>query len=179
MLQVLGDGTLFKRMFKFVSLAHQKNMGSFTQRFSVKEKGKTQIHLIEPMCERWEKVLMGLQMNFKIPKDVIDVMAQIKWLVEDTIHHNTNITRFQEMAKTPKEMKKHWRWRFGFQEFPISRNSGPYLVLKDVGSQKVDIIIKQLLLMVSSTRKELRKGLLIPKVPKVPHLWMPSNWMWM
>jgi hypothetical protein len=40
-------------------------------------------------------------------------------------------------------------------------------MLKDVGSQKVDITIKQLLLMVSLTQKELRKGLLALKVPKV------------
>jgi hypothetical protein len=54
------------------------NTGSSTQRLFAKEKGKTQVHLIELMSERWEKALMGLERNLKIPKDVIDVMAQIK-----------------------------------------------------------------------------------------------------
>jgi len=40
--------------------------------------------------------------------------------------------------------------------------------VKDVGSQKTDITIGQLVAMVSSTRRELRKGLSIPKDPKVP-----------
>jgi len=41
-----------------------------------------------------EKTLMGLGRNFKIPKDVVDVMVQIKWPMEDTIYFNTNIKRF-------------------------------------------------------------------------------------
>jgi hypothetical protein len=41
-------------------------------------------------------------------------------------------------------------------------------VVKDVGLQKVDIIIGQLVAMVPLTRKELRKGLSTPKIPKVP-----------
>jgi hypothetical protein len=36
-------------------------VGSFIRRFSVEEKGKAQVHLIEPMNERREKVLMGLK----------------------------------------------------------------------------------------------------------------------
>jgi hypothetical protein len=39
---------------------------------------------------------------------------------------------------------------------------------KDVGSQKADITIGQLVAMVPSARRELRKGLSTPKVPKVP-----------
>ncbi len=37
-----------------------------------------------------------------------------------------------------------------------------------MGSQKADITIGQLVAMVPSARSELRKGLLAPKVPKVP-----------
>ncbi len=40
--------------------------------------------------------------------------------------------------------------------------------MKDVGSQKVNITIRQLVAMVSLVQRELRKGLLTPKVPKVP-----------
>jgi len=40
--------------------------------------------------------------------------------------------------------------------------------VKDVGSQKTDITIGQLVAMVSSGQRELRKGLSTPKVPKVP-----------
>jgi len=40
-------------------------------------------------------------------------------------------------------------------------------VVKDVGSQKADITIGQLVAMVPSTRRELRKRLSTPKVPKV------------
>jgi hypothetical protein len=45
------------------------------------------------------------------------------------------------MARAPKEKKKNQRRRFGFQNFLIFRDSGPYLVVKDVGSQKADITI--------------------------------------
>jgi hypothetical protein len=45
------------------------------------------------------------------------------------------------MARTPKKKKNNQRWRFGFQDFPISKDSGPYSMVKDVGSQKVDITI--------------------------------------
>jgi hypothetical protein len=41
-------------------------------------------------------------------------------------------------------------------------------VVKDVGSQKADITIGQLVAMVPSARRELRKGLSTPKVPKAP-----------
>jgi len=88
--------------------------------------------------------------------------------VEDTTHPDTSVKRFKEMARAPKEKKKNRRQRFGFQDFPISRDSGLYLVVKDVGSQKVDITIGHLVAMVPSTRRELRKGLSTPKVPKVP-----------
>ncbi len=43
-------------------------------------------------------------------------------------------------------------------------------MMKDVKSQKVDITIGQLVAVVPSTRKELRKGLLALKGPKVPTL---------
>jgi hypothetical protein len=41
-------------------------------------------------------------------------------------------------------------------------------VVKDVGLQKTDITIGHLVAMVPLARRELRKGLLTPKVPKVP-----------
>jgi hypothetical protein len=88
--------------------------------------------------------------------------------VEDTTHPDTSVKKFKEMARAPKEKKKNRRRRFGFQDFPISRDSGPYSVVKDVGSQKADITIGQLVAMVPSARRELRKGLSTPRVPKVP-----------
>jgi hypothetical protein len=44
----------------------------------------------------------------------MDVMAQIKRPVEDTIHFDVSIKRFKEIAKAPKEKKKNRRRRFGF-----------------------------------------------------------------
>jgi len=41
-------------------------------------------------------------------------------------------------------------------------------VVKDVGSQKINITIGQLVAMVPLVRRELKKGLSTPKVPKVP-----------
>ncbi len=76
---------------------------------------------------------MGLEKRFKILKDAMDVMAQTKWPMEDIIHPNASVKRFKEMVKAPKEKKKNWRWRFGFQDFLIFRDSGPYSVVKDVG----------------------------------------------
>jgi hypothetical protein len=111
---------------------------------------------------------MGLERSLKILEDAIDVMAQTKRSTEDTTHFDTNIKRFKEMARAPKEKKRNRRWRFGFQDFPISRDSGPYSMVKDVGSQKANITIGQLVAMVPSIRKELKKGLSTLKVPKVP-----------
>jgi len=111
---------------------------------------------------------MGLEKSLQIPEDAVDVMAQIKRPAEDTTHLDASVKRFKEMARAPKEKKKNQRQRFGFQNFPIFRDFGPYSVVKDVGSQKTDITIGQLVAMVSSTRRELRKGLSIPKDPKVP-----------
>jgi hypothetical protein len=88
--------------------------------------------------------------------------------VEDIIHPDTSVKRFKDMAKAPKEKKKNQRWRFGFQYFLIFRDFGPYSVVKDVRLQKVDITIEQLVAMVPSIRRELRKGLSTPKIPKVP-----------
>jgi hypothetical protein len=95
-------------------------------------------------------------------------MDQTKRLAENTTHPDASVKRFKEMVRAPKEKKKNRRWRFGFQDFPISRYSGPYSVVKDVGSQKADITIGQLVAMVLSALRELRKGLPTPKVPKIP-----------
>jgi len=43
------------------------------------------------MSEGWEKAYMGLERSFKILEDVVDVMAQTKWPVENTIHLDANI----------------------------------------------------------------------------------------
>jgi len=149
-------------------LVTRENASSFTRRFFAEEKGKVQVHLIELISEGREKTLMGLEKSLQFPKDAMDVMAQAKRPMEDTTHHDVNIKRFKEMARAPKDKKKNQRRRFGFQDFAISRDSGPYSVVKDVGSQKADITIGQLVAMVSSARRELRKWLSTPKVPKVP-----------
>jgi hypothetical protein len=115
------------------ALATRKNASSSTQRFSIEEKGKAQVQLIEPINERRENALMGLEKSLKIPKDVMDVMAQTKRPVEDTTHPNASIKRFKEMARTLKEKKNNRNQRFGFQDFPISKDFGPYSVVKDVG----------------------------------------------
>ncbi len=59
----------------------------------------------------------------------MDVMAQAKRPMEDTTHHDVSIKRFKEMARAPK---KNRRRRFGFQDFPISRDSGPAVSSKGV-----------------------------------------------
>jgi hypothetical protein len=71
----------------------------------------------------------------------MDVMAQTKRPAEETTHLDTNVKRFKETTRAPKEKKKNRRRRFGFQYFPISRDYGPYSVVKDVGLQKTDITI--------------------------------------
>ncbi len=151
-----------------LALVTRENASSSTRRFSAEEKGKAQVHLIEPISEGREKALMGLEKSFQIHEDTVDVMAQTKRPAKDTTHPDANIKRFKEMARARKEKKKNRRRRFGFQDFPISKNYGPYSVVKDVGSQKADIIIGQLVAMVPSAQKDLRKGLLTPKIPKVP-----------
>jgi hypothetical protein len=62
------------------------------------------MHLIEPISERLEKFLMGLERSLQIPKDVINVMAQTKRLAEDATHL---YKRFKEMARAPKEKKEN------------------------------------------------------------------------
>ncbi len=52
-----------------------------------------------------EKNSNGYGKEFKIPEDVIDVMAQTKWPVENTFYFEANVKRFKEMAKAPKEKK--------------------------------------------------------------------------
>jgi hypothetical protein len=88
--------------------------------------------------------------------------------MEDTTHLDASFKKFKEMVRAPKENKNSQRWKFRFQDVPISKYSSPYLVVKDVGSQKVDMTIGQLVAMVPSIQKELRNGLLAPKIPKVP-----------
>jgi hypothetical protein len=61
-----------------LTLVTRENVSSFNRRFSTEEMGKVQVHLIELMNEGRKKALMGLERSLKIPKDVIDVMAQTK-----------------------------------------------------------------------------------------------------
>jgi len=89
------------------ALATGENASSSTQRFSTEEKGKAQVHIIEPMNERREKALMGLEKSLQFPEDAMDVMAQTKQSAEDTTHIDANVKRFKEMARAPKEKKKN------------------------------------------------------------------------
>jgi hypothetical protein len=68
------------------ALATRENAGSSSRRFSAEEKGKAQVHLIEPMSEGHKKALMGLEKSLKNPEDAIDVMAQTKRPAEGTSH---------------------------------------------------------------------------------------------
>jgi hypothetical protein len=95
------------------SLSTKKNVGFFIRRFFAKEKGKTQVHLIEPVNE---ETLMGLENNLKILENVIDVMAQTKQL-GDTTHHNINVKKFKEMAIAPKNKRKIENKGFDFKTF--------------------------------------------------------------
>jgi hypothetical protein len=132
------------------ALATRENASSSTRRFSASDNGKTQMHLIESISEGREKALMGLEKSLQFPEDAMDVMAQTKQSAKNTTHPDASIKRFKEMAKTPKEKKKNRRQRFGFQDLLISRDSGPYSVVKDVGSQNANITIGQLVSMVPS-----------------------------
>jgi hypothetical protein len=96
------------------ALATKENVSSSTRKFSTEEKGKAQVHLIEPISERRKKVLMGLEKSFQFSKDAMDVMAQTKRPAEDTTHPDASAKRFKEMARAPKEKKKNRKRRFGF-----------------------------------------------------------------
>jgi len=88
------------------ALTTRENVSSSTRRFFAEEKGKVQVHLIEPINEGREKALMGLEKSLQIPKDAMDVMAQTKRPVEDTTRPYASVKRFKEMARAPKEKKK-------------------------------------------------------------------------
>ena len=75
-----------------------------------------------------------------------------------------SVKRMKEMARD-KESKKSRRRRLGFYDFSISKNQDSYSILDDVGVKKADITIEQLVAMVPSVRKELRKGISAHKVP--------------
>jgi len=59
--------------------------------------------------------------------------------------HYSSRRKHQEVqgdGKSPKRKEKELKAeRFGFQNFPISKDSGPYSVVKDVGLQKANITI--------------------------------------
>jgi hypothetical protein len=50
---------------------------------------------------------MGFERSFKITKDVVDVWAQTKQLMEDTNNPRTIVKRFKEMARAPRERKNN------------------------------------------------------------------------
>jgi len=56
-------------------LATRENASFSIRRFSTKEKGKAQVHLIESINEGQEKAWMGLEQSLQIPEDAMDVMA--------------------------------------------------------------------------------------------------------
>jgi len=87
------------------TLPIRENVGSFIQRFSIEKKGKIQGHLIEPMSEGREKTLIHLKRNFNFFENVIDVMAQTKQPVEDSIHFDITVKRFEEIARALKKKK--------------------------------------------------------------------------
>jgi hypothetical protein len=60
-------GHYSRECLNLLALATKENAGPSIRRFSAEEKDKTQVHLIEPMSERREKALMGLEKSFKIP----------------------------------------------------------------------------------------------------------------
>jgi len=57
------------------ALATRENASFSIRRFSTKEKGKAQVHLIESINEGQEKAWMGLEQSLQIPEDAMDVMA--------------------------------------------------------------------------------------------------------
>jgi len=90
------------------TLFTKENMGSYTPRFSAKEKGKVQIHLIKSMNEKQGKVLMGLKMSLKILEDVINVMAQTKQLWKILLiltHTSRGLGRWREPQKKKKKVE--------------------------------------------------------------------------
>jgi hypothetical protein len=87
-------------------LATRENASSSTRRFFAEEKGKAQVHLIEPISEGRENALMGLEKSLQFPEDAMDVMAQVKRPMEDTTHPDVSIKRFKEMARARKIRKR-------------------------------------------------------------------------
>ncbi len=106
-------GHYLRKCPKLPTLSTKENVCCSILRFSIEENEKAQVHLIEPMNERLEKALMGLEKSLKILEDVIDVMAKTKQLVEDTIHPDVNVKRLNVMAKTQKKNKMNWKWKLG------------------------------------------------------------------
>jgi hypothetical protein len=83
----------------------------------------------------------SFELGLKIPEDVVDVVAQTKQLMKDTTNLNISVKRFKEMARAPKEKKKSQKRRFEFQDFLISKDSNLHSMVKDVGSEKINITI--------------------------------------
>jgi hypothetical protein len=68
----------------------------------------------------------------------------------------------------PEKKRKRIEGRGLDSKIFIFKNSSLYSMVKDVGSQKADITIGQLVVMVPSARRKLKKGLSTLKVLKLP-----------
>ena len=72
----------------------------------------------------------------------------------------------KEMARDKGLKKSRRRW-LGFHDFSISKNQDSFSILDNMEVKKTDITIRQLVAMVPSVRKELKKNLSAHKVPSI------------
>ena len=126
------------------------------------DKGKGRVNLVEIQDETREKAIANFEQSLR--KEV-DVMTA-KRMQEES--QPRSVKRMKEMTRD-KGSKKSRRRRLDFHDFPISQNQGSYLILDDVEVKKADITIGQLVAMVPSVRKELRKSLSAHKVSSILH----------
>ena len=126
------------------------------------DKGKGRVNLVEIQDETREKTIANFEQSLR--KEV-DVMAA-KRMQEES--QPRSVKRMKEMTRN-KGSKKSRRRRLDFHDFPISQNQCSYSILDDVEVKKADITIGQLVAMVPSVRKELRKSLSAHKVSSILH----------
>lgn len=94
--------------------------------------------------------------HFERPlRNEVDVIAA-KWIQEGLQPQSMKqITKI----KRDKGLKKSRRRQLDFHDFSILKTQGPHLILVDIGTKKVDITIGQLIAMVSSVWKKLKRSL--------------------
>jgi hypothetical protein len=126
------------------------------------DEGKDLVNLVEIQDETREKAIANFEQSLR--KEV-DVMAAKQMQDE---YQQRNVKRMKEMARD-KGSKKSRRRRLGFHDFPISQNQGSYSILDDMVVKKADITIGQLVAIVPSVRKKLKKSLYAHKIPSIPH----------